>query len=130
MRIPKTVQLPIRQPMYVNGLMHQVWIDFFEKLASLGDEGNLIDLIELMQRVAELPSQAIQAQQGYDIAAMQNTVPVHQTHNQHKEYFLPPVSISSHQEAQQLPPIQAVFLCPQQAIPALNLPGHEVITSD
>lgn len=112
MFVPKTAQVPIQQGMYVNGVMHQVWIDFFERLASLRSDSDLIDIIELAQKAAELPSQAVQGQQGFDIANLKNQ--------------LHPIPIQIPQ-TEEIPPIQAVFLCPEQSISLAPVPSGDII---
>lgn len=67
MQIAKKSQVPIQQQMYINGLMHQVWIDFFERLANLNNEADAISVFELAQLSGELPSVAALGQLGFDI---------------------------------------------------------------
>ena len=126
MHIPKTSQVPVWQSMYVNGVMHQTWINFFERLAALADVSNLVDLIELAQKAAELPSQAIQAQQGFDIANIQNqffqeNLATIQDVNQFESIPIQ-ISVNDH-----LPPVQAVFLCPEQYIHLAPVPFGDII---
>lgn len=127
MFIPKISQVPLQQTMYANGVMSQVWIDFFERLATLKNEANLIDLIELAQRVGELPSQAIQGQQGFDLAQIKNKFELSALYffqpNQAFDFI--PIQAPPDYE---IPPIQAVFLCPEQSFCAADVPTLEVIT--
>lgn len=141
MLIPKISQVPLQQPMYFNGVMSQVWINFFERLATLKNEADLIDLVELAQRVGELPSQAIQSQQGFDLEQIKNKfelLALNSTQlNQAFELLQPilnqpksafeniPIQIPV---AQEIPPVQAVFLCQEQTFSAPNVPTLEVIT--
>lgn len=126
MHIPKTSQVPVWQSMYVNGVMHQTWINFFERLAALADVSNLVDLIELAQRAGELPAQAIQGQQGFDIASLQNQIspihiPWHDTTN-----FMESIPIMI-QQTEEIPPVQAVFLCSEQYIHLAPVPLGDII---
>lgn len=73
MQVPKISQVPIQQTMYVNGLMHQTWVRFFERLSNLRNDADLIDIIELNQVANEMPSQAIQGQFGFDLEAQQQS---------------------------------------------------------
>lgn len=126
MHIPKTSQVPVWQSMYVNGVMHQTWINFFERLAALADVSNLVDLIELAQKAGELPAQAIQGQQGFDITSIQNQffqehLATIQDVNQFESI---PIQISVNDY---LPPVQAVFLWPEQSISLAPIPSGEII---
>jgi len=126
MQIPKISHVPIQQPIYVNGVMHQVWINFFERLSELKNESNLIDLVELAQRVAEEPSQAIQGQQGFAISTLQNRFELNHIVMQHQDLTFDSVSIPI-QQIEILPPIQAVFLCHEQGFERAEVPKNEVI---
>lgn len=95
MQIPKVSHVPIQQPMYANGLMHQTWVRFFEALASLVDLDDSIDLYELMQRAHELPSQAVQGQQQMQIDQLNNQFMHIQTQPLTSEQ-LAPVAITPH----------------------------------
>lgn len=140
MLIPKISQVPLQQPMYFNGVMSQVWINFFERLATLKNEADLIDLVELAQRVSELPSQAIQSQQGFDLEKIKNKfelLALNSTQIDQAFELLQPVSNQSKLAfenipiqipvAQEIPPVQAVFLCPEQLLSQVGLPTNEVI---
>lgn len=70
MQIAKKSQVPIQQQMYINGLMHQVWIDFFERLANLNNEADTISVFELAQLSGELPSVATSGQLTFDVAQL------------------------------------------------------------
>lgn len=127
MLIPKISQVPLQQPMYFNGVMSQVWINFFERLAALKNEADLIDLVELAQRVGELPSQAIQSQQGFDLEQIKNKFELSALYftQPDQAFDFIPIQIPV---AQEIPPVQAVFLCQEQTFPASNVPTLEVIT--
>lgn len=53
MTIAKVNQVPIQQPMYVNGMLHQVWIRFFEKLGAVVDETGVYILPEMNQSIVD-----------------------------------------------------------------------------
>lgn len=55
--IPKVNQVPVHQPMYVNGRLHQVWISFFEKLGLVADETGTYSLSGMAQRIDSLESE-------------------------------------------------------------------------
>lgn len=126
MLIPKISQVPLQQPMYFNGVMSQVWINFFERLATLKNEADLIDLVELAQRVGELPSQAIQSQQGFDLEKIKNKFELSTLYftQPDQAFDFIPIQIPV---AQEIPPVQAVFLCPEQLLSQVGLPANEVI---
>ncbi|WP_151805378.1 hypothetical protein [Acinetobacter junii] len=126
MLIPKVSQVPLQQPMYFNGVMSQVWINFFERLATLKNEADLIDLVELAQRVSELPSQAIQSQQGFDLEQIKNKFELSNMYftQPDQAFDFTPIQISV---AQEIPPVQAVFLCQEQLLSQVGLPTNEVI---
>lgn len=126
MRVPDTTQVPLYEPIYANGVISQVWVMFFDKLAKLANNADANgDLLELIQLANQLPINAQQAQQGYDIAVIQDTfstIPAHT--NQDIE----------------IPPLMAVFLCHDEIMPlcavqafsdsvfpSLNLPSSEII---
>lgn len=98
MRVPDTTQVPLYEPIYANGVISQVWVMFFDKLAKLANNADANgDLLELIQLANQLPINAQQAQQGYDIAVIQDTfstIPAHT--NQDIE----------------IPPLMAVFFMP------------------
>lgn len=127
MLIPKVLQVPLHQPMYFNGVMSQVWINFFERLATLKNEADLIDLVELAQRVGELPSQAIQSQQGFDFEQIKNKfeLSILNSTQPNQAFDFIPIQIPV---AQEIPPAQAAFLCQEQLLGAVNVPTLEVIT--
>lgn len=114
MQIPKISHVPIQQPMYFNGVMHQAWVNFFERLATLSNSADMIQLVELAQKVGEqVSSQAVQGQHGFDIATMQHS------------FEAVPITIN---QTQELPPLQAVFLCQEQPFSMVGLPPSGVIS--
>lgn len=108
MIVPDSTQVPLYEPIYSNGVISQVWVMFFQKLAKLANNTDANgDILELIQLANQLPTNAHLAQQGFDIAEMQNvftTVPIHQS------YF------------EEIPPLQAVFLCDQEIMPLCAIP--------
>lgn len=122
------VALPLYEPMYFNGVMHQTWVNFFDRLATLSNSADMIQLIELAQKVGEqVSSQAVQAQQGFEISTIQNTFDLVQYSSmQHTEKF-ETIPILPNQ-TQELPPLQAVFLCQEQPFSMVGLPPSGVIS--
>lgn len=55
--IPKLNQVPIQQPMYVNGVLQLAWIRFFETLGNFADVGESVDLTRLEQTAIDLVRQ-------------------------------------------------------------------------
>lgn len=126
MIVPDSTQVPLFEPIYSNGIMSQVWVMFFQKLAKLANNSNANgDILELIQLVHQLPNNALQTQLGFELNEMKNSFS-----------FIP---IYLHQ-TEEIPPIQAVFLCSEQILPlsqihqqdehilpALTLPSSEII---
>lgn len=108
MMIPDSNQVPLYEPIYSNGVISQVWVMFFQKLAKLANNTDANgDILELIQLANQLSTNAHLAQQGLDIAEMQNvftTVPIHLNH------------------IEEIPPLQAVFLCDQKIMPLCAIP--------
>ncbi|WP_048766306.1 hypothetical protein [Acinetobacter sp. 243_ASPC] len=108
MIVPDSTQVPLYEPIYSNGVISQVWVMFFQKLAKLANNTDANgDILELIQLANQLPTNAHLAQQGFDIAEMQNvftTVPIHQSH------------------IEEMPPVLAVFLCDQEIMPLCAIP--------
>lgn len=44
MNIPKINQIPLSQPMYINGQLHQTWINFFEQMGRVADVNGIYSL--------------------------------------------------------------------------------------
>ena len=126
MIVSNSTQVPLYEPIYSNGVISQVWVMFFQKLAKLANNTDANgDILELIQLANQLPTNAHLAQQGFDIAEMQNvftTVPIHQNHTE------------------EMPPVLAVFLCDQEimplcatpmsvelVLPVVTLPSSEII---
>lgn len=108
MIVPDSTQVPLYEPIYSNGVISQVWVMFFQKLAKLANNTDANgDILELIQLANQLSTNAHLAQQGLDIAEMQNvftTVPIHLNH------------------IEEIPPLQAVFLCDQKIMPLCAIP--------
>ena len=126
MRVLDTTQVPLYEPIYINGGISNVWVMFFQKLARLANNADANgDLLELIQLANQLPNNAQQAQQSADIADLQNqfsSITIHQSQNV------------------EIPPVTAVFLCHDETMPLcavqvssnstfpfLNLPSSEII---
>lgn len=67
MKIAKVSHVPIQQPMFINGVLSQAWIMFFERLAKGIDVSDFIDELEIAQRSHELPNMALQGQNTLNI---------------------------------------------------------------
>lgn len=106
MLYPDITQVPHREYIYVGNVMSQVWLMFFQKLADTVNLSNAIDLIALMQLAHQLPVNAMQAQTDFAVSDLQNT------------FSSIPINQIIHTE---IPLNQAVFLCPENALPLLNL---------
>lgn len=71
MLIPRVSQVPIREPMYIDGVMTPTWLRFFEQLAALINSGDLADYVTLAQLANQLPTQAMLGQ--HELALQQQT---------------------------------------------------------
>lgn len=56
-QIPKIHHIPIREPMFINGVMSQAWINFFETLSKTANITYEADPIALAQKQQNLQSQ-------------------------------------------------------------------------
>lgn len=152
--IPKINQVPIQQPMYVNGVLHLTWIRFFESLGIVADKNDEIDIstlqsatqsltiqvgvinsdiIDLQNDIAKLSSRV--SNLSATVTSLQSTVT--SLNNQitnikadiadlERQQAFSQIPIYPQQIAE-IPPIQAVFLCPEQLFSMVGLPTNEVI---
>lgn len=109
-----TTQVPIQEPMYVNGHLSQVWHMFFFRLSQVVSVDDQADLTNITQLTHQLPTQATQGQMLIDLGALKGLQPLlHQQFNKDE----------IHQ------PLQAVFLCPDSYAPLTNTHiAHQVFT--
>lgn len=126
MIVPDSTQVPLYEPIYSNGVISQVWVMFFLKLAKLANTADANgDISELIQLVHQLPNNAQQAQLVFDLSDIQHT------------FSSIPIFTQQNEE---IPPVQAVFLCSEQILPltqihqqneqilpVLTLPSSEII---
>lgn len=109
-----TTQVPIQEPLYVNGHLSQVWHMFFLRLSQVVSIDDQADLAEITQIAHQLPTQATQGQMLIDLGVLKGLQPLlHQQFNKDE----------IHQ------PLQAVFLCPDSYAPLTNTNiAHQVFT--
>ena len=93
-----TTQVPIQEPMYINGQLSQVWLMFFLRLSQVVSVDDKVDLTEITQMAHQLPPQAIQNQTLLDLNAID-----------------------------QMQPLQAVFLSPEHHAPLAIVPSSEIL---
>ena len=93
-----TTQVPIQEPMYINGQLSQVWLMFFLRLSQVVSVDDQADLTEITQMAHQLPPQAIQNQSLLDLNAID-----------------------------QMQPLQAVFLSPEHHAPLAIVPSSEIL---
>ena len=93
-----TTQVPIQEPMYINGQLSQVWLMFFLRLSQVVSVDDQADLTEITQIAHQLPPQAIQNQTLLDLNAID-----------------------------QMQPLQAVFLLPEFHAPLAIVPSSEIL---
>ena len=72
MAIFDTTQVPIQEPMYINGQLSQVWLMFFLRLSQVASVDDQVDLTEITQMAHQLPPQAIQNQTLLDLSAIKD----------------------------------------------------------
>lgn len=76
MKVARVSHVPIRDPMFVNGMLSQAWIRFFEQLAQGVDVSAFVDVIGNAQRSHELPNMALQWQTILDIEHQLSVLPM------------------------------------------------------
>lgn len=126
MQIPKSVQLPLYEPMYVNGQLSQVWAMFFESLVGLLNNETIADLIEVLQLSSQLPSQASIGQNSIDLLALQNNIVALSSILESDPPI--PLAIQHSLESVEIPALQQVFLCQQFGVDPVQINNIGVIT--
>ena len=107
-----TTQVPIQEPMYVNGYLSQVWLMFFLRLSQAASVDDQVDLTEITQMAHQLPPQAIQNQTLLDLSAIKD------------ELYVAPIQQATQDQIQ---PLQAVFLMPEFHAPLAIVPSSEIL---
>lgn len=109
-----TTQVPIQEPMYVNGHLSQVWHMFFYRLSKVASTDDQVDLTDITQLAHQLPTQATQGQMLIDLGVLKGLQPLlHQQFNKDE----------MHQ------PLHAVFLHPDPHAPLANINfNHQAFT--
>lgn len=69
-----TTQVPIQEPLYVNGHLSQVWHMFFLRLSQVVSIDDQTDLAEITQIVHQLPAQATQNQMLLDLNVIKGSL--------------------------------------------------------
>lgn len=151
---PKHNPPPIQQPMYVGNVLHQTWVAFFESLGVTADEVEQVDLsdmenllLNLSQQVGVLRVEVSGLESDVSVltgrvnnlsatvTSLQSTVT--SLNNQitnikadiadlERQQAFSQIPIYPQQIAE-IPPVQAVFLCPEQSFSMVGLPTGEVI---
>lgn len=101
-----TTQVPIQEPMYVNGYLSQVWLMFFLRLSQVASVDDQVDLTEITQMAHQLPPQATQGQMLIDLSVLKGVQPL---------MCQQPDKHEIHQ------PLHAVFLHPDPHAPLANI---------
>lgn len=107
-----TTQVPIQEPMYVNGQLSQVWHMFFYRLSKVASTDDQVDLTDITQLAHQLPTQATQGQMQIDLNALKNMQPL--MHQQPEKNEI-------------CQPLQVVFLHPDQCASLVTTPSSEVL---
>lgn len=123
---PQTIQLPLYEPMYINGHLSPVWASFFDSIIALLNASQLADLITLMQLASQLPDQSKQGQTALDMAHLADQFSS-VIANQSDQAQLGVIPITQQQNIE-LQPLQAVFLCANESLTQVSVPQFEVIT--
>lgn len=69
-----TTQVPIQEPMYVNGHLSQVWHMFFYRLSKVASTDDQVDLTDITQIAHQLPPQAMQNQMLLDLNVIKGSL--------------------------------------------------------
>lgn len=125
----RITQVPLREPIYINGVMSSIWLSFFERLSQLDNDNNQADIIEIEQLVKQLPIQAAQGQQQLDIDQIFNQSPPVATSHQDDNHIFPTVSISLVCDVGLWPMSNITSVNQQHSMPLLELPLQGVITA-
>ena len=107
-----TTQVPIQEPMYINGQLSQVWLMFFLRLSQVVSVDDQADLAEITQMAHQLPPQALQNQTLLDLSAIKDEL-----------YVVPTQQVTQ----DQIQPLQAVFLLPEFHAPLAIMPSSEIL---
>ena len=107
-----TTQVPIQEPMYINGQLSQVWLMFFLRLSQVASVDDAVDLTNITQLAHQAPTQATQGQMLIDIGVLKESPPLMQQQAHQKE--IPQ-------------PLQAVFLLPEFHAPLAIMPSSEIL---
>ena len=107
-----TTQVPIQEPMYINGQLSQVWLMFFLRLSQVAAVDDQTNLAEITQLAHQAPTQATQGQMLIDIGALKDMQPLIQQQTIQSET---------------LQPLQAVFLLPKLPAPLAIMPSSEIL---
>lgn len=77
MKVARVSHVPIREPMFVNGMLSQAWIRFFEQLANGVNVSEFVDVVGNAQRSShELPNMALQGQTVLDVEHQLSVLPI------------------------------------------------------
>ena len=120
-----TTQVPIQEPMYINGQLSQVWLMFFLRLSQVASVDDQVDLTEITQMVHQLPAQATQGQILMDIGVLKESPPLMQQQAHQKEIPKPLQAVFLHPD--QYAPLVSANINQQALTPTINLPSVEVI---
>ena len=112
MAIFDTTQVPLQEPMYINGQLSRVWHMFFLRLSQVAAVDDQADLTEITQLVHQSPPQAIQNQTLLDLSAIKD------------ELYVVPIQQATQDQIQ---PLQAVFLLPEFHAPLAIVPSSEIL---
>lgn len=120
-----TTQVPIQEPMYVNGHLSQVWHMFFYRLSKVASTDDQVDLTDITQLAHQLPTQATQGQMLIDIGVLKESPPLMQPQAHQKEIPQPLQAVFLHPD--QYAPLVSANINQQALTPTINLPSVEVI---
>ena len=112
MAIFDTTQVPIQEPMYINGQLSKVWHMFFLRLSQVAAVDDKADLTKITQLAHQSPPQAIQNQTLLDLSAIKD------------ELYVVPIQQTIQDQIQ---PLQAVFLLPEFHAPLAIVPSSEIL---
>ena len=125
MPIFDTTQVPLQEPMYINGQLSQVWHMFFLRLSRVTAVNDQVDLTNITQLAHQAPTQATQGQMLIDIDVLKESPPLMQQQAHQKEIPQPLQAVFLHPD--QYAPLVSANINQQVLTPTINLPSVEVI---
>ena len=120
-----TTQVPIQEPMYVNGHLSQVWHMFFYRLSKVASTDDQVDLTDITQLAHQLPPQAMQNQMLLDLNVIKGSLGTVSIPQIPQEYIQPLQAVFLHPD--QYAPLVSANINQQVLTPTINLPDRKSV---